>query len=114
MLKIIAIILLLALAAAAIFLAYMLVKVLLNFLATFVQAVLTIVILLAVAALAIIVAVVAIDKFGLLNVLGTALILGALGWVVYRLRKWSRNKSSNPAAQERKRRKRAKDGSDGK
>ena len=44
------------------FLAYMLVKALLNFLAGFVQALLTIVILLAVAALAIIVAVVAIES----------------------------------------------------
>ena len=112
--KIIAIILLLALAAAAIFLAYMLVKVLLNFLTEFVQAVLTIVILLAVTALAVLVMVVAIDKFGLLNVLGGALILGALGWIVHRLRKRSRNKSSNPAAHEQKRRKRAEDGSDGK
>ena len=113
MLKIIAIIMLLALAAAAIFLAYMLAKVLLNFLAALAQAVLTIVILLAVTALAIIVAVFAIDRFGLLNVLGAALILGALGWIVYRFRKRFRNESPNPAVQERKRRDRTKDSSNG-
>ena len=119
MLKIILIIVLLAiLAAAAVFLAFvlvkMLVKVLRAWLAAFVQAALTIVILMAVAAIAIIVTVVAIDKFGLPNVLGGALILSALGWIVYRLRKWSRNKSPNKFAQEKKRRKSAEDGSDGK
>ena len=119
MLKIILIILLLALlAAAAVFLAYILVKLLIyvlrEWLAAFVQAVLTVMILLAVAGIAIIVAVVAVDRFGLPNTLGAALILGALGWVVYRLRKWSRGKSSNPAARERKREGREKDSSDGK